>query len=334
MTVAINSVLQDGWTLSTGSAKPQGASYMMRRPRNLWSCQPGASAEALYHAHLQRRFRMANDLGIGVSREVSAEAYFDEEQRANAGRREVIRRRNLAVVLVEAVLFELRGSGEWLGDYPKLAAERGADAQSIRDLWQKTRPAATESGVRGRNVAPLWRVLLIPLVVVGAVFALRFVPLPAPRFPLSSARLARAPYDWRVFGLDGKEVSAESFRGKVVVLNFWATWCGPCRDEMPALEELLEALGNDITVACISNESADVLRDYVDETGTRLPIYRMEGKRPAEFEAEGVPVTFIIGKDGMIRFRQSGAVDWAHEEARRFLSELAGEKAEVMSHDS
>jgi len=183
-----------------------------------------------------------------------------------------------------------------------------------------------ESQAPQPNVAPTWRRYL-PLLAV-AVFML-FVylrPLPTPDFPsLTDSIREQADMNWTVQALDGSEISIESFKGRVLFLTFWATWCGPCRWEMPSLQELHDTLGDAVTFAHVSNESMETLTTFITENEVRLPIYRLPGQRPTGFESNGVPVTFIIDAQGLIRFRHQGTANWASEEAAAFLRALASE---------
>ena len=135
--------------------------------------------------------------------------------------------------------------------------------------------------------------------------------------------------------LDGTDVSLESLRGKVVVLNVWATWCGPCRQEMPALEKLQERFaGQDLEIVAVSVDApigtvgssgrvgGDV-RGYVEEMGLSFTILTDPSRSIEQlFLVQGLPTTFIIDKDGRIDQKIVGARAWDDETYAQYFAEL------------
>jgi peroxiredoxin len=115
-------------------------------------------------------------------------------------------------------------------------------------------------------------------------------------------------------GLDGKTVDLASYRGKVVVLNFWATWCPPCVAEMPSLERLSRALGPEgLAVVTVStDEDEKALRAFVTEHGLTMPVLRDPGGRgPAdEYHTTGYPETFVLDRAGKLLEHAVGPDDW------------------------
>jgi|SRR6185312_10655703 len=128
----------------------------------------------------------------------------------------------------------------------------------------------------------------IGMVFIGAMFAARRIAQSAelglkPANPLTSQRW---DYAMELCDLDGRYVYGSSFRGHVVFLSFWATWCGPCTAEMPSIERLRARVG-DLAVllfACITNEPTKTVRAFVKKHGVCLPIYRIETKVPEVFD--------------------------------------------------
>lgn len=122
----------------------------------------------------------------------------------------------------------------------------------------------------------------------------------------------------------------EGWRGRIVVLNFWATWCAPCRDEMPALDALEAAMGGpDIAVVPVAtgrNAVAGILRFY-EEAGLRhLPVLRDPGQELARaVGVMGLPVTLLLDREGREVARLTGHADWNAPEARALLAALAAE---------
>ncbi|MEP6492156.1 MAG: TlpA disulfide reductase family protein [bacterium] len=113
--------------------------------------------------------------------------------------------------------------------------------------------------------------------------------------------------------LDGNRVSLAELRGKVVVLNEWATWCEPCRGELPQLEALHQRFASrGLVLVGVSVDGAGMgadVRDFTREHGLHYPIWLDPEKQFAlHFLTMGVPETFVIDRDGVIRWRKIGAL--------------------------
>jgi thiol-disulfide isomerase/thioredoxin len=130
--------------------------------------------------------------------------------------------------------------------------------------------------------------------------------------------------DWTVKTLDGVEVNLKEYAGnKTVFLNFWATWCPPCVAEMPSIDTLYGLFGETMAFVCVSNESAEMLKDFIKEKKYSFPVFYSETPSPSELNAAGIPATFIIAPDGKILLKHMGGADWAHESVIAFLRENA-----------
>ncbi len=118
--------------------------------------------------------------------------------------------------------------------------------------------------------------------------------------------------------LQGNTRSCADLRGQVTVLNLWATWCPPCREEMPSLQALWE--DKTVAVYCISEEDpADIARHPVAR-GLRMPLYAFQGEVPEPLRAETLPLTYILDKKGRIVYAHIGGADWNHPEVRQMLA--------------
>ena len=121
--------------------------------------------------------------------------------------------------------------------------------------------------------------------------------------------------------LDGNDVALSELRGEVVLLNVWATWCYPCRREMPALEALHRDWGDDgLRVVAISIDAASAsrdVRDFVDEYGLTFDVVHDGAQNVTRaFSTIGVPETFLIDADGRLVKRWMGRID-PHSESIR-----------------
>jgi cytochrome c biogenesis protein CcmG, thiol:disulfide interchange protein DsbE len=122
----------------------------------------------------------------------------------------------------------------------------------------------------------------------------------------------------------------EDYKGRVVLLNIWATWCAPCRVEMPSIEKLHQALGPaGLEVVALSVDGPgqdDVIRDFAKRLGLTFTIlHDPSDKTQKQYQATAVPETFIIGRDGVIRKKLIGAVDWNSASNRAVIEQLLGE---------
>ncbi len=134
------------------------------------------------------------------------------------------------------------------------------------------------------------------------------VPLKAPSFTLPA--------------LTGEARAKALYRGKVVLLNFWASWCPPCREEFPSLERLQQTLGGkDFTVLAVSvRDSEDGIARFL---GGRKPPFEVlldgEGKTAANYRAMGVPVTYLLDREGRMLAGKTGPQAWDSAEMQRLI---------------
>jgi thiol-disulfide isomerase/thioredoxin len=126
----------------------------------------------------------------------------------------------------------------------------------------------------------------------------------------------------------GRSVTAADFRGKVVVMNLWATWCGPCKQEMPTLAGLQKAYeGKPVAVLAVSIDQPEALAEAKAFVAKLPPLAFYndpDAKLPWALKptAAGVPMTVIYGADGLERGRVSGAADWTGAGARAVIDRL------------
>ena len=141
---------------------------------------------------------------------------------------------------------------------------------------------------------------------------------------------ARGPYDAAFDGPEGETLGFDAFEGKVVFVNFWATWCPPCLKEMPAIDALAEAMaGDDLAVVAISTDrgSPDKPRGWLEANGIdALAFYHDPSNRAARaVNLLGQPTTLILDREGREIARFQGEADWASEDARALLETVIAE---------
>lgn len=131
--------------------------------------------------------------------------------------------------------------------------------------------------------------------------------------------------DFTLKDLNGKKVQLRDFRGKVVFLNFFATWCVPCRLEMPAMERLSQAFKDKglVVLAVDIKESAKAVRAFLREVKVSFPaLLDEDGSVAFMYGIRPLPATYLIGRDGMILWRAFGAREWDNATSRQYFSRL------------
>lgn len=129
-----------------------------------------------------------------------------------------------------------------------------------------------------------------------------------------------------LYNLDGEEIRLEDFRGKVVFLNFWATWCGPCRMEMPAMERLYGEFRDQnfaMLAVSIDHEDAEVVAEFANSFGLSFPILLDPGESVSSmYGVHSIPTTYLINSDGILIGIAHGARDWDNKTARNLIRAL------------
>ncbi len=136
--------------------------------------------------------------------------------------------------------------------------------------------------------------------------------------------------------LDGKPFDLASEKGTVVFLNVWATWCGPCRQEMPSIETLYDEFkdSKDFVILAVSQDTRGraAVEPYVERNGYHFEVLLdPENKVGESYDVGGVPETFIIDRDGRIVAHHMGAFDWSSADFRAALRELLNQKEKIDS---
>lgn len=141
----------------------------------------------------------------------------------------------------------------------------------------------------------------------------------------------QAPPAYAFEDASGKRVTLADFKGKVVVMNLWATWCAPCKIEMPTLAKLAKAYeGKPVEVVAVSidkPEQKEQARSFIAAQAPLAFYNDPDAKFPWQLKpaATGMPTTLILGKDGLERGRVSGDADWAGAGARRVIDKALAE---------
>jgi len=144
--------------------------------------------------------------------------------------------------------------------------------------------------------------------------------------PATAPTLAQGPAigklapDFQLSSLDGQSISLSDFRGKPVLLNFWASWCGPCRLEMPFIQQIYEEWSDKGLVVLTVNLQEDPgrVKEFVESFGLSFPVLLATNQEvPLAYNIRGIPATFFIDKNGIIQDIKIGAFSSGAEIERR-----------------
>lgn len=183
---------------------------------------------------------------------------------------------------------------------------------------------------------------IISLILVLIVILLFFTPvgtklkatidlhtLPNPQLKSNTEVKLFPSEDWQVQlkAYNGfQDIQLEEFKGEVVFINFWGTWCGPCVAEIPALQKLYEAKGENVNFAFIAMmDKPEKINSFLKKTGYTIPIYEANSKFSKEIHPLSFPTTYILNKKGEILFFERGAVNWDAPEIHQLLDKLIAE---------
>jgi thiol-disulfide isomerase/thioredoxin len=133
-------------------------------------------------------------------------------------------------------------------------------------------------------------------------------------------------YGFQLKDLQGNVVDANTFKGKVIFLNLWATWCGPCRVEMPSIQELYNSVDHD-NVAFIMlsldkpGQQQKVIK-YLEDKKFNFPVYMLSGGITDQLNVPSIPTTFVISKDGLIKSKKVGAANYNTARFKKMIEGL------------
>lgn len=173
-----------------------------------------------------------------------------------------------------------------------------------------------------------WLVVLAVVLLLGGALAAATHYLGDELFPVSVGSVAPPLEGMTVDGAKRTKTLAD-YRGKVLVVNIWATWCEPCRVEMPSIEKLYKEFApQGLAVVAVSVDDPGQeqrVRDFAKELGVTFEILHDPARKTAtSYQVTGYPETFVIARDGTIRKKIIGAADWSSEANRALIRELLG----------
>jgi thiol-disulfide isomerase/thioredoxin len=137
-------------------------------------------------------------------------------------------------------------------------------------------------------------------------------------------------YDFTIKDLAGNKFSFGQYKSKVVFVNLWATWCGPCRAEMAGIHKLYSSIASDsisfVMLSLDRDTDQEKVVKYVNTKGFTFPVYLPSGRLTEQLSVPSIPTTFVIGKDGRIVAKEVGTTNFNTDKFRKFLRQLNQEK--------
>lgn len=133
-------------------------------------------------------------------------------------------------------------------------------------------------------------------------------------------------YEWGLKGLNTENINFSDFEGKVVFVNFWATWCPPCRAEMPMIQQFYNNFKDKIAFVFVTSEDWSEVQNYFKEKDYNIPVYNSIGRPPeALTTTSSIPASYLISKQGEIRISKVGAADWSSTKVTNLVNDLLKE---------
>lgn len=127
-------------------------------------------------------------------------------------------------------------------------------------------------------------------------------------------------YNWELEGLNTESLNFKKFEGKVIFVNFWATWCPPCRAEMPMIQNLYNDYNDKIAFVFVTNENWPTVEAYFKKNEYDLPVYNAISTPPTKFiETNSIPASYLIDQNGNILISKTGSANWNSDKVRGLI---------------
>ena len=132
-------------------------------------------------------------------------------------------------------------------------------------------------------------------------------------------------YDWQLVDAKGNKFNFENTKGKVVLVNFWATWCPPCVAEMPSLQSLYNDYNDKVVFMFVAQDKVEKVSAFIAKKEYSLPVYYSKTEAPSILTSKTIPTTYVINKEGKIIIAKTGVADWNSDKTRKILDQLLAE---------
>lgn len=173
------------------------------------------------------------------------------------------------------------------------------------------------------------------IIFIGILGVLFFTPIGSKVKEFSARLLSFSPsvesvdsrnqltdYNWNLKGINAEDYNFSEAKGKVIVINFWATWCPPCRAEMPSLQNLYADYKDKVVFLFLTNEDDVVVNRFLERYDYTIPSFNQYSKTPSDFSVSSIPATYVLDKNGFVVIDKVGPADWDSDKVRELLDEL------------
>lgn len=154
------------------------------------------------------------------------------------------------------------------------------------------------------------------------VFLQKGLALFSPSVIKEEKRITLTDYSWQLVDENGVAYDFNNAKGKVVFINFWATWCPPCIAEMPGMEKLYRDYKNQVDFLFVSNETQEVISKFKQKNDYDFMVHASLTPHPEQLETTSIPRTFVLDREGHIVIDKTGAADWNSKSVRSVLDGL------------
>ncbi|MDN6280771.1 MAG: redoxin domain-containing protein [Psychroflexus sp.] len=132
-----------------------------------------------------------------------------------------------------------------------------------------------------------------------------------------------AAFNLKMVDKDGQTKSLADLKGKVIFMNFWATWCPPCIAEMPSIDELHDEVGDEVAFVLLSfDDNFETSKKFNESKGYNLPIYEPTSQIPKMYQSRALPTTYVIDAEGNLAWTHKGMADYSDPEFIEFIKDL------------
>ncbi len=138
-------------------------------------------------------------------------------------------------------------------------------------------------------------------------------------------RVQVVSYDWKLHGVNTESINFDVAMNKVVLINYWATWCAPCIAEMPSLQKLYNDYKDKVMFFFVTTDDDPELNKFMNDKNYNYPIYRSLSAHPRPFVHNPIPQTYLIDKNGNIIIDKTNAANWNSSKVRETIDKLLAE---------